>query len=90
MKNSTGLSCAKIKKSMSGCPKGDMFVVVNPTRKPSHPHFLHLLNRDLSNFLHVQGAILGAQNTEMSKTDKNPYLHRAPTLMGRKDTDNKC
>lgn len=39
---------------------------------------------------HMPGAILGAQNTEMSKTSKILYLHGVPVLMRRKDTDKKC
>lgn len=38
----------------------------------------------------MPGAILGAQNTEINKTDKNRYLPGAPIPVGRKDTDNKC
>ena len=38
----------------------------------------------------MAGAILGAQNTEMSKTNKNLYLHGVPILMRRKDTHKKC
>ena len=36
----------------------------------------------------MPGAILGFQNTEMNKTNKNLYLHWAPILK-RKDTDKK-
>lgn len=37
----------------------------------------------------MPGAILGFQNTEMNKTNKNLHLHWAPILMRRKATDKK-
>lgn len=91
MKYSIEHSCDKAKKnSMPGCPKEEMFAAVKSRRKAFIDTFFHLFTKYLMSSFHMPGAILGAQNTEMSKTSKILYLHGAPILMRRKDTDKKC
>ena len=76
--------------SVPGCPKQEMFAAVKSRRKAFIDTVLHFFNKYLMSSFHMAGAILGAQNTEMSKTNKNLYLHGVPILMRRKDIHMKC